>query len=74
MFKAWFEPEKRLTLKRKAQNAIENYREKTGKEPTLMLVWPEAEPELDGEFAGVEVRGMSILRQHMFYVGQHSDL
>lgn len=74
MLKAWFDDAKKYPLKRKAEDALNNYRRVRGVEPTLLLVWPDALPELEDQFGDVEVRASALLRPNTFYVGKPEDL
>jgi hypothetical protein len=74
MFSAWQDTDKKRPLLKKANDAIESYREKRNAEPTLLLVWPAAVVELEDQLGDVEVRASGLLREGVFYVGTTDDL
>lgn len=65
-FLMWYDDSPKLSIANKIEEAIAAYADRLGVRPTLVLV---NEAELT-EFPGVEVRGVTTVRRHTYWVGQ----
>ena len=66
----WYDPEKKIKLKQKINDALEHYQDTRGKPATLILTNPEHVVEAQLAAPEIAIEGRSYIGRFLFYVGE----